>query len=223
MENPLRTDRNYEAEAKAIMRDAELRTERVLRPIGAIGFSIIQGSTNCRDAAIKLIKSEDPNERLEKEIFLFFEFIYFFMHWTLRSAFERIDQTKLKLLQDFLLEIVPPAAIDSYFAHLPIDAKNDLIDEFVERLDKTEVEYGTCSTDGNVYPTIGLLMKNLTSILGIELTDIRKLLGILTIATREFGNMELDKYIDEFGQNKMNEQDERRMCEHLNQFRLSGM
>ena len=108
MENPLQSNRDYEADARSILRDAKLRTESILLPVGTIGVSILQGSTNMRDATKKLMKSSGQDDRLEKEINLFFEFIYSFMHWTLRLAIQLIDHSKLMLLQDFLLEIVPP-------------------------------------------------------------------------------------------------------------------
>jgi len=171
-----------------------------------------------RDATKKLMKSSGQDDRLEKEINLFFEFIYSFMHWTLRLAIQLIDHSKLMLLQDFLLEIVPPAAIDTYFSHLSNDAKNDLIAEFVEKLDMSEVEYGSCSPDGLAL----VLIKKLMGILVNEHINVPKLFSISILAIREFGEMQLGKSIDEFGQIKMSEQDMRRICEHLNEFRMSS-
>jgi hypothetical protein len=222
MENRFEANRKSAAMAEGILHDAAQQTDRVFRPLGAICVSIIQGSTNCRDVAKALIKSEDPTDRQGKEMYVFFEFIYFFMHMTLREAFGRITHSRFELLQNFLLAMVPPSAIDSYFAHLPKKSKNDLIDEFVERLDSTEVEYGTCPPAGEAPRILTLLMWKLKNALGLEKADERALPSILVTAMRELERMQLGKYIDEFGQEKMSEQDEMRIGEWLNQLRLSS-
>lgn len=222
LENPSEPKRDYAAEAEQIMRSAKSDTQRVFRPLGAICTAIIQASTNCRDLAKTLITGEDATERQEKEIYAFFEFIYFFMHMTLRKVHGRIPPSKLRLLQDFLLAIVPGTAIDSYFAHWPKHLKNDLVDEFVERLDASEMEYGTCTADGDKSRILLVLCNHLIEIFDSGATSVQTIRPALDAVVRELEGLRLEEHIREFMNNGMNELDDKRMGESLDQFRSSG-
>lgn len=214
--------RDYGTEAERILRSADLHVQSVFRPLGAITLAIVQASTNCRDAAKKFCADEDTSENHEKEVYLFFEFIYFFMHMTLRKCFRRVPQSRLRLLQDFLLAMVPATAIDSYFAHWPDKLRNDLTDEFIKRLDEAEVEYGTCTPDGDVSRILALLADNVVEILGREKTDVSSLRGLFETVVNELEGMGLNGHILDFEQLTISKQEELRLGESLDQFRMSS-
>ena len=218
MGNPSEPKRNYATEAERILRSAEFDTQRVFRPLGAISVAIVQASTNCRDAVSILLIPEDVTDRQEKEVFLFFEFIYFFMHATLRTAFGRITHSKLKVIQCFLLSMIPATAIDSCFADLPDKLRSDLNEEFVEKLDEAELEYGSCTGDGEVSRMFALLAGRLTHILGHTAIEKRTLELVIETVIPELQGMQLETHISEFAQIEMSEQDQTRMCESLSLF-----
>ncbi|HEY1803848.1 MAG TPA: hypothetical protein VGG45_05160 [Terracidiphilus sp.] len=221
MKDRFESGRNQPAEVERMLRSAELQVQVVFRPLGAIGVAIMQAATNCRDAARKLIAREEGAESRDKEVYLFFEFIYFFMHMTLRKVHGRMSRSRLRLLQDFLLAMVPSAAIDSYFFDWREDLKRDMVDEFVERLDVTEVEYGTCTADGDFSLILTLFTRNLIQILG-EGTDVLTLRPTLEAVAGELEAMQMEESVREFTQIDMSELDEKQMGEGLEKFRFGS-
>jgi hypothetical protein len=122
-----------EREMKRRLAEIEKQIQIENKPLGEIGVAIVQAATNCRDAAKASI--------LEREIYIFYEFIYFFMHMTLRQAFGVLNATQMEKLQSYLGPLISSTAIDSYFAHWPDDLKQKMTNDFYEKLNESEMEY----------------------------------------------------------------------------------
>jgi hypothetical protein len=43
--------------------------------------------------------------------------------------------------QEYLSQLIPSTAVDSYFAHWPEDLKAQMIEDFIDNLNDSEVEY----------------------------------------------------------------------------------
>jgi len=137
--NPFRNKR--EKLVEGIIRDAEEKVEREYGPIGKLGSAIIAAATNSRDHTKKYIIIADEKKRLEREVFLFYEHVYFFTHLSLRECFAGLSSDKLGKVHLYLEDMIPSVAIDSYFQHWPDDLKKRMTIEFIEKLQISENEY----------------------------------------------------------------------------------
>jgi len=109
-------------------------------PLANIGMAIIKAADYCFKEMKPFIDADDEKRRQELEIYLFYEFIYFFMHMTMRSAFGRLSEPQIKKLQGYLGPIIVGTAINSFFLHWPEDLKEKLRSEFYEKLNDAELD-----------------------------------------------------------------------------------
>jgi hypothetical protein len=176
--------------------------------VGEIGMAIIQASVNCRDAVKQLIKVPTEKERQKREIFIFYEFIYFYMHLTLRQAFGNLTKERLQKLQGFLGPMISSVAIDSYFAHWPEDLKQKMTGEFYEKLNDAETEYAECAQFDTlvageerikeIFQALFFkLSLNVANLAGNEEADLTLLIPVTEVAFNEWSKMHLGKLISE--------------------------
>jgi hypothetical protein len=137
--NPFR-DKDQEL-AESILREAQEKAEREYGPIGKLGLAIVTAATNSRDRTKKYIVISDEGKRLEREVYLFFEHIYFFMHLAMRSAYVALSEDQMHKVQEYLAGLIPSVAVDSYFAHWSEDLKQRMVGEFIQKLNTSEGEY----------------------------------------------------------------------------------
>jgi hypothetical protein len=130
-----------ENEWKRRLAQIEKQVQEENRPLADIALAIITAATTCRDATKNLIQAADEKQRIEREVYIFYEFVYFFMHMTMRHAFPALTSARLAELQEYLGSIIPSVAIDSYFAHWPEDRKERMRSQFFDKLNETEMEY----------------------------------------------------------------------------------
>lgn len=205
--------------AERLLRSAQLHTAQVFEPLGIICVEIIQAATRCRDSAKTLFLIDDSTETLEGEIASFLEFIYIFAHIALRKAFGNMSQSRLRLLQDFMLAMIPVSAIDVYFYHLPQTQQADLEDDFIVQLDKAEVEYGNCTPTWNLTQILSVLSKRLREVFPKDRATDRIISRIVGNVAHEIEHMRLDTPVWSFANLTMSESDERRMGNDLLQLR----
>jgi len=195
-----------ERELKRRFADIEERVRRENAPLGAVGLAIVQAATNARDQAKPMIKAPDEKDRIQREIYIFYEFIYFFMHMTMRQAFAGLTAARLQELQAYLGPLISSVAIDSYFAHWPQDRKERMIGEFYDKLNESELEY----TETTQFETElqgeermktklrALFMKlasNVASWAVDDENDFSVLPPVIELSLREWKNMKLDALI----------------------------
>ena len=128
-------------EVSRLLRESQEKVEKEYGPIGKLGLAITAAATNTRDRTRKYLKISDEKERLEREIYLFYEHLYFFTHLGLREAFLQLSDGQRDKVLKYLLALIPPAAVDSYFAHWPDDLKQKMTGEFVAKLTESQNEY----------------------------------------------------------------------------------
>ena len=132
-------------EIKKMLAETHKQVQEEYKPLGELGKAIIQASVNCRDAVKRLINMPSEKERQQREIFVFYEFIYFYIHLALRQAFGNLTKEQTQKLQDYLGPLISSVAINSYFAHWPEDLKQKMTDEFYQKLNDAELEYAECT------------------------------------------------------------------------------
>jgi hypothetical protein len=111
------------------------------KPLKDICMAIVRAATNCRDTTKPLIEAPTEESRTEREIYIFYEFLYFFMHMAMRQAFASLSHAKIEFLQGYLRPVISSTAIDSYFAHWPDDLKQKMTAEFDKKLSEQDAEY----------------------------------------------------------------------------------
>jgi len=199
-------DNSKERELKKSMAKIHNEVEREYKPIGEVGRAIVQASMNCREAVKELIKMPTEEEKQEREIFIFYEFIYFYMHLTMRQAFGVLSEEQIKKIQDFLGPVIASVAIDSYFAHWPEDIKEKMTGEFYEKLNDAEMEYAACtqsetSAEGEErikekFRALFLkLCSNVADLASNEESNLTLLIPVMEVASKEWAKMHLGKLI----------------------------
>jgi hypothetical protein len=134
-----------EEEFKRLLSEVERKVHLEYYPLRELGTAIVQACTNCRDNTTFLIQAPTEKERIEREILIFYEFLYFFLHMTLRHAFGLLREPQMKKLQSYLGPVISSTAIDSYFGHWPDDLKEKMACEFYGKLNDAEIEYANCT------------------------------------------------------------------------------
>jgi hypothetical protein len=195
-----------------MIRDIKKQVRASLKPLEEVGEAIINASTNCRDAIKGLINAPTEKERQQREIFIFYEFIYFYMHLTMRQAFASLPESSIKNLQGYLGPLISSVSIDSYFAHWPNDLKKKMTDEFYDKLNDAELEYAACtydksSNDGEerMKNLLAALFMKLASnvadlaggLAGGEKEDVTIITPAMQIAIDQWEKMQLGKLITE--------------------------
>src|SRR6266496_5920222 len=102
-----------ERELKRRLAGIKKQVQAETKPLGDIGLAIVQGATSCRDVAKPLIQAPTEKDRIQREIYIFYEFIYFFMHLTIRQAFAILSTPQMEKLQGYLGPLISSTAIDS--------------------------------------------------------------------------------------------------------------
>ena len=194
-------------ELKKLLSQIQRQVGKEYKPMAKMGRAIIQASTNCRDAVKELIEAPTEKDRQQKEAFVFYEFIYFYMHLTMRHAFGKLTETQIKKLQDYLGPLLSSIAIASYFAHWPEGLKQKMTDEFYEKLNEAELEYTKCTQFDSLKQGQERITEKLRSLfmklasniseLAVDREDIAIIVPVANIAINECEGMQLDSLIAE--------------------------
>jgi hypothetical protein len=133
------TEREIRRKFNTMHNDVELRTST----LGAIGVAIVKASNSCFEQMKPFINNTDHKKRQKLEVYLFFEFLYFFMHLTIRYAFSQLNEKQISKLQRYLGPMIVVTAIDTFFMHWPDDLKQKLRSEFYDKLNEAELDYSS--------------------------------------------------------------------------------
>lgn len=87
---------------------------------------------------------KDSKEFHSKYIPVLFEFMYFFLHLTNRSAFGQLGQEERSKLQDELAPLEIDTTIETLFGHWPKNLRDGIRRDFYQNLNNAEMEYGSC-------------------------------------------------------------------------------
>ncbi|MGH9863335.1 MAG: hypothetical protein ACRD35_07925 [Candidatus Acidiferrales bacterium] len=199
---------SQEREIKKLFHETHKRVEKEYKPLGEVGRAIIQASTNCCDSVKEIINAPTEKERLQQEIFIFYEFIYFYMHLTTRHAFVQLPEPQIRKLQGYLGPLISSVAIDSYFAHWPDDLKQKMTGEFYDKLNEAELEYTECTQfdssgqgEQRLTPKLQALFtklaSNVANLCGHEEKDIGVIMPVAQVAINEWKKMALDNLMAE--------------------------
>ncbi|MFY9530538.1 MAG: hypothetical protein WAR24_16665 [Candidatus Acidiferrales bacterium] len=197
-----------ERQFQKILDEAHRKTEKELRPLSNLSLAIVKASMNCRDGIKDFIETPAEKERQQAEILAFFEFIYFFMHLSMREAFARMSEAEIKHLQEQLGPVIASTTIRSYFDHWPDNLKRRMTSDFYENLNRAEIEYAECSRFDSaalakerskevavrLFKSLG---EQVASIIGHE-RDANYASRVAEVALKEFAPLNFAKLIEDF-------------------------
>lgn len=90
---------------------------------------------------------KDNKEFYSKYILVLFEFMYFFLHLTSRSAFSQLGPEKRNKLTGELVPLMiadTTRTLQALFGHWPKNLKDRIERDFYNNLNNAEMEYGSC-------------------------------------------------------------------------------
>jgi hypothetical protein len=93
--------------------NARRKTDKEFGPVGRLGSEVIGAATHCRDAVKPLLTFAEEKERMQSEIFIFYEFLYFFMHVTNRCAYRVLTEVEMDKVHEYLGPLVSSIPIDA--------------------------------------------------------------------------------------------------------------
>lgn len=178
------------------------QTDYTYEPVRKICLSIVQAAENCKQILKTDLNFEDKKEKDLAEMLVFYEYLYFFMHLTLRLAFNKFTKTQMEKLQEYMGPVIVGTAIDSYIKHWPEDLKEKMKNEFYDKLNQAELEYSECKVildKDNPFSDKALftkLAKNLTEVTGYN-NNPAKIVEIISTSIGEYAKMDLNKLVDE--------------------------
>ena len=119
----------------------KLRKNQSHRILDTIGAEIVRSSYNCSQKMKEHINFDDAIKKETAEQVIFSQYLYFFMHNTLRNAFEVMTKEQIGKLQEYLWPLIARSVVDINKRHWPEDMKKLLITNFYKGLEDSELEY----------------------------------------------------------------------------------
>jgi hypothetical protein len=117
-----------------------LGKEPNIQPLENVAAAISTASINCRNVIKGMIKGSGQ-ERQEREILIFCELIYFYIHICMRMASVSISQKQLYVLKSYIRPMMSLLPIQVYYVNWPDDKKAKIASEFSDRINKADLEY----------------------------------------------------------------------------------
>lgn len=115
--------------------------------LSKLSKKIFEDSLSCAESLRSDLEDKcgkDSKEFQSKYVPVIFEFMYFFLHLTNRSAFSQLGHEKRNKLQSQLAPLVIEPTIDAFFGHWPKDLKDGIKNDFYSNLNNAEMGYGSC-------------------------------------------------------------------------------
>jgi hypothetical protein len=202
-----------ERQVDRIVEESGKETTRILAPLFALSGTIILASQKCRDGLKTWIVASNGKDRPEMEDFAFYEFVYFFLHLTMRQAFVAMTKSEKDHLGKFLLETVAKVCVDGSFEHLPDDLRKRMIAEFCTNLQMAEIQYAKCATgdifsdsDAERHRNLHALFTTLGDNVALKIgrsDDIELKSKILILAIEQFGEVNLLEFLLDYKRDSM--------------------
>jgi hypothetical protein len=126
-------------QAEKILQQTKHEVDELRRSIGDLALAIVSAGWKCSQS----VKPPAQHPQLQ-EIYVFYEFLYFFLHLLNRQAHRKLSPNIRAKVQDELAAIIVPTAIDTFCAHWPEKLKSGIRQEFFQNLNDAEREYASC-------------------------------------------------------------------------------
>jgi hypothetical protein len=192
-----------ERRAKNLLKKAEAATCEVFGPLGDLGLGIVKAAWDCYQDFCRLSEVSVEGRPTEQQMLVFYEFLYFFIHVTMRGAVAHgLTQMQISNVQDFLGPLLSHTAVDTFCRHWPLELKERMAHEFFEKVNGAEADYSQCrafmlSEQPFVKESLtGKLSYNVAEVWGSPYNP-AVMMAATTSAVNAYTNMPLDKLIRE--------------------------
>jgi len=134
------------AQAEKLLHETARAVEKLHRPIGDLTLAIVSAGWKCSQSVKPHLRpvNEFAEHPEVQEVYVFYEFLYFFLHLMNRQAQSRLGPDRVAKLQGAVGPLIVPAAVDTFFAHWPEKFKSGIERNFFEKLNDAEAEYASC-------------------------------------------------------------------------------
>ncbi len=194
--------RFFESQEARAAKEIIKNTRRRFAPFFSIQNAIIKAAGACGEAVKSLTSFPSEKENQENWLYVQFEFVYFFMHLTNRSAFSILGPEGRNKLQNELSLLIVGSIFDAMVGHWPQKFKDGIRHDFLEKLNNAELEYGACkeflSTD-NPFAGDGLLNKLALNVAGLvgKPMDQEVIVKVISVASESFAQMKLNEMMND--------------------------
>ena len=110
--------------------------------IRQIGEAIITAAEDCYTKTLPLIIFAEEQEKQSASIHVYYEYLYFFRHLVLRSAFGQLSFLQVKSLHEYIAGTVVPHALDTFLKLWPEEIRPEMRSDFFAKLNDVEATYG---------------------------------------------------------------------------------
>jgi hypothetical protein len=181
------------AQAEKTIREAQCHTNAVMQPINDLVVAIVSTSWQCTQEVKPHLRvnpefTKAPRTPQEQDIYIFYEFLYFFMHLMNREAHRRLSNEKLEKLQQTTAPLILPSVVGAFFGHWPDKYKDGIERGLYEKLNDAEGEYASCKMFFNdkfeidEKALISRLAMNVLNLAGYETGNARADVETITLA-----------------------------------------
>jgi hypothetical protein len=140
--------RSAARETERTIRAAEQRTSEVYGPLSDLTQAITVAADSAQRQLQPVLGVQPSATPSEPQILTLYEFFYFYLHLTVRSAVGAgFSASQVRKLQAFTGPMMASTAVDAFFRHWPDDKRRKMSNEFFQRLNDAEVEYAKCRGD----------------------------------------------------------------------------
>lgn len=135
-----------EAQAEKLLRETARAVKELHQPIDDLTLAIVSAGWKCSQSVkphLRPVKEFAEHPEVQ-EVYVFYEFLYFYLHLVNRQAHSRLGPDRVAKLQGAVGPLIVPAAVDTFFAHWPEKFKSGIERNFYEKLNDAEMEYASC-------------------------------------------------------------------------------
>ena len=184
---------------------ANVQPEDQENPYYPFAAAVIRASARCRDLVKPWITAKKQQMRLQKEVYVFAEFLFFFAHMTERRLYGHIDEKQLEGLLTYLTPTIFRASAAAYFSGFPEEQMKKIADEFVERINEAHQKYSEIDAKGDIVEAMLLLTQIVVEETGISESIMTKeaedrAAAIAQKVADELVGMDLDKLLEQIKQ-----------------------
>lgn len=193
--------------------ESRRKAAQIVAPLEALAKTIILTSEKCRDGVKPWMLASNEQDRQQMEVFAFYEFVYFFLHLTMRHACRAMTENECTHLGKHLLRGVASVSVDGTFENMTDVLRKRMIAEFCTNLQAAELQYAKCAP-GDIYSeseeegrqTIAalcmMLARNVATTIGRK-NDSEVKSEILTLALAQLGHLDLLSLVIDFKRDSM--------------------
>lgn len=202
-----------ERQVDRVVEASRRKAAQALRPLDALGKTIYLTSEKCRDSVKPWIAASDEKDRRRMETFAFHEFVYFFLHLTMRHAFMAMTKTEKQHLEKHLLRMVASVSVDGSFESLPDDLRKRMVAEFCRNLQVAELQYAKCAPGDIFSDSKAEGRRNIAALFATLGENVALTIGrkdesefkseIATLAVEQFGHLNLLSLVLDFKRDSM--------------------